>query len=167
MTAVPSTDRRIAVALAFFGLAIVAFWFVWFIDESLVVADTSAEYHNFEAAFPIADGWIALCLFRAALLEWRGDHRSALWLLHGSGAGMFLGLIDATYDFQHDLIGFSGNRLLETVIVATIFSASVAAAVLAVTRLRQLAGPSSSLMYGVVNTSAGSHEDRSSWKRAQ
>jgi len=98
-------ERRLVVSLMIAAaLLIAAYWVIWFVvDRSLVASDTRPAYYEFEDAFPLADGWLALCLV-AATVQLQRRHASALfWLLAGGGAGLYLAGMDVLYDIEHRL----------------------------------------------------------------
>ena len=108
--------RSMAVLLmAAVGL-MAAYWVAWFTHRSLVASETSVPYLQFEEAFPLADGWLALCMMAAAfcLLTFR---RAALfWLLAGGGAGLYLFGMDVLYDLEHGVWGKGANGATELAI---------------------------------------------------
>ncbi len=67
------------VLLAATGL-IVAYWVEWLTRRSLVASETGVAYTQFEDAFPLADGWLALCLAAAAFCLQHG-----VWGRGGNG----------------------------------------------------------------------------------
>ena len=66
-TAVEARQRRaMAGLLLAAALLIAAYWLAWLLHRSLVASETGAAYTQFEDAFPLADGWLALCLVAAS-----------------------------------------------------------------------------------------------------
>ena len=113
--------RRVIVLLLIVAAIVVAYWALWFGHRSLVASETSPAYQQFEDAFPMADGWLVLCLLGAAWsLKTRRD--SALgWLLAGGGAGLYLFSMDVLYDAEHGIWTKGGNGVIEaTINVATL-----------------------------------------------
>jgi hypothetical protein len=108
--------RSMAVVLLVAVAVMAAYWVAWFTHRSLVASETSVPYLQFEEAFPLADGWLALCMMAAAfcLLTFR---RAALfWLLAGGGAGLYLFGMDVLYDLEHGVWGKGANGATELVI---------------------------------------------------
>lgn len=45
---------------------VVAYWVAWALHRSLVASETGVAYTQFEEAFPLADGFLVLCLLAGA-----------------------------------------------------------------------------------------------------
>jgi hypothetical protein len=107
------SHRIMAAGLCCVTILIVGYWVAWFTDRSLVASEHSVAYVQFYSAFPVADGWLALCLVAAAygLLKMRPI--TFLWLLAGGGAGLYLFAMDDLYDLQHGLWEKRPNGYLE------------------------------------------------------
>jgi hypothetical protein len=88
----------------------VAYWVVWFfVDRSILASDTRGAYYEFENAFPLADGWLVLCLVGAAVQLLRRRGTALLWLLAGGGAGVYLAGMDILYDLEHQIWFHGGS----------------------------------------------------------
>ena len=107
------------------ALLIVAYWVAWLAHRSLVASETGAGYTQFEDAFPLADGWLALCLLAAAYCLLTVRRAALFWLLAGGGAGLYLTAMDVLYDLQHGVWGKGGNGAMELVINVVTLSLSV------------------------------------------
>jgi hypothetical protein len=112
-----SKERR-AMARLFIGAAvlIVAYWVAWFTHRSLVASETSLSYVQFEDAFPLADGWLALCLLAGAFCLVTRRPAALFWLLAGGGAGLYLFGMDDLYDLQHGVWDKGDNGIIELAI---------------------------------------------------
>jgi hypothetical protein len=95
---------------------IVAYWVAWLTRRSLVATETGLGYTQFEDAFPLADGWLALCLVAAAFCLLTARRAAFFWLLAAGGAGIYLCAMDVLYDLQHRVWGKGGNGLMELAI---------------------------------------------------
>ena len=118
--AIPSrADRLHAAWLLIAALATVAYWIVYF-SSGATQLRSDAVYLGFESAFPLADGWMALCLTLAAIFLWRGDRRALLWGLCGASAMVFLGCIDLLFNIEqgHFQRALNPELAAECVIVA-------------------------------------------------
>jgi hypothetical protein len=82
--------RSVAALLMVAVTLIVVYWVAWFAHRSLVASETSAPYMQFEDAFPVADGWLALCMTAAAFCLVTRRRAALVWLLAGAGAGLYL-----------------------------------------------------------------------------
>ena len=58
--------RRVIGALVASAVLLVLYWAGWLLDRTLLASDTRPAYYEFEAAFALADGWLAFCLVAAA-----------------------------------------------------------------------------------------------------
>ncbi len=102
--------------LAVAALLIVAYWVAWLTHRSLVASETGPGYTQFEDAFPLADGWLALCLVAASYCLVTARRAALFWLLAGGGAGLYLVGMDVLYDLQHGVWGKGANGVLELTI---------------------------------------------------
>ena len=75
-----------------------------------------AAYTQFEDSFPLADGWLALCLVAASYCLVTARRAALFWLLAGGGAGIYLFAMDVLYDLQHGVWGKGANGVIELVI---------------------------------------------------
>ena len=96
------------------GAALLAlYWAGWLLDRTLLASDTRPAYYEFEAAFALADAWLALCLVAAARALAGRRPTALLWLLAAGGSGAFLLGIDVLYNLQHGVWFASQRGLLE------------------------------------------------------
>jgi hypothetical protein len=95
------------------ALLIAAYWLAWLLHRSLVASETGAAYVQFEDAFPLADGWLALCLVAGSYCLWTARRAALFWLLAGGGAGLYLFAMDVLYDLQHGVWGKGANGVVE------------------------------------------------------
>jgi hypothetical protein len=110
------TRRAMAGLLLAAALLIVAYWVAWLARRALVASETGAAYTQFEDAFPLADGWLALCLVAASYCLVTARRAAVFWLLAGGGAGLYLFAMDVLYDLQHGVWGKGANGVTELVI---------------------------------------------------
>ncbi len=109
----PAELRRLTVAGVVALLVLAAYWTAWGLDRGLVASDDTAAYVAFENAFPLADGWLALCVLLALRSARAGRPTALLWLLTAGGAGVYLFCMDALYDVQHGIYGKGAGGLVE------------------------------------------------------
>ena len=107
--------RRVIGALLAGAVLLVLYWAAWLRDRSLLASDTRPAYYEFEAAFFLADAWLAFCLVAAARALAGRRSTALLWLLAGGGAGGFLLAMDVLYNLQHGVWFASQRGLLELV----------------------------------------------------
>ena len=101
--------RRAVGALLTGAVLLVVYWAAWLLDRSLLAADTRPAYYEFEAAFALADAWLAFCLVAAARALAGRRATALLWLLAAGGAGGFLLATDVLYNLQHG-VWFAAQR---------------------------------------------------------
>ena len=125
--------RRLVIGLLLFAAAFTtAYWVVWFTDRSLVVSSTDKAYESFENAFPVADGWLALCCVLAARALLRRTPSALLWLLCAGSAGLYLAGMDVLYDLENGIWWDGGSGgLVELGINVITVAGSLLALVLA------------------------------------
>jgi hypothetical protein len=108
--------RTMAGVLLVAALLVVAYWTAWLVHRSLVASETGAAYTQFEDGFPLADGWLAICLVAASYCLVTVRRAALFWLLAGGGAGVYLFGMDVLYDLQHGVWGKGANGLVELAI---------------------------------------------------
>jgi hypothetical protein len=105
--------RRVAGALLAGAVLLVVHWAVWLVDRTLLASDTRPAYYEFEAAFALADAWLAFCLVAGARSLTGRRPTALLWLLAAAGAGGFLLAMDVLYNLQHGVWFASQRGLVE------------------------------------------------------
>lgn len=112
-------DReRTRVIVLLFGASIImaAYWVAWLTHRSLVASATGTPYTWFEDAFPAADGLLIVFMLLGARALHRRLPTALLWLLLGSGGGLYLFSMDVLYDLEHGIWGRGANGLVELAI---------------------------------------------------
>jgi FtsH-binding integral membrane protein len=107
--------RRMVGALLTGAALLVCYWAAWLLDRSLLASDTRPAYYEFEAAFFLADVWLAVCLVAGARALHARRPSALLWLLAAAGAGGFLLAVDVLYNLQHGIWFASQRGLAELV----------------------------------------------------
>jgi hypothetical protein len=107
--------RRVVGALLTGAVLLVLYWAAWLLDRSLLAADTRPAYYEFEAAFALADAWLAFCLVAAARALAARRASALLWLLAAGGSAGFLLAVDVLYNLQHGVWFASQRGLTELV----------------------------------------------------
>ena len=110
------TRRRVTSILAIVIVLDVAYWVAWYADRSLVASNTRSAYYEFENAFPLADGWLAICCLGALLALRARSATALLWLLMAAGAAVYLFGMDVLYDLEHGIWWSSGGGVVELAI---------------------------------------------------
>ena len=90
-------------ALLILGAVVtLAYWLNYFIAGDVRVLP-DYWYGAFEDAFPVADGWMALCMLLAGIGLWRGTRTGALFGLMAGSALLYLAAMDITFNVEHGL----------------------------------------------------------------
>ena len=85
------------------GAAVTAFyWWSYFTGGDVMVSH-ERWYTAFESSFPVADGWMALCMAVAGVGLWRGDGWGARAGLLAGSALLYLAAIDITFDVENHM----------------------------------------------------------------
>ena len=105
--------RRVVGILVAVIVIDVAYWVAWYADRSLVASNTRPAYYEFENAFPLADGWLAICCLGALLALRVRSGFALLWLLMAGGAAVYLFGMDVLYDLEHGIWWSSGGGVVE------------------------------------------------------
>ena len=103
------TRRRVVGALLAGAVLLALYWAAWLLDRSLLASDTRPAYYEFQAAFVLADGWLAFCLVAAARALATRRPAALLWLLAAGGAGGYVLAVDVIYNLQHG-VWFASQR---------------------------------------------------------
>lgn len=109
-------DRLHALALAVTGALIVAYWAVYFTSGANRSGE-DAVYVGFENAFPLADSYMTLCLFIAAIQLWRGRPSALFWGIAGGSALIFLGLMDVLFNLEQGKYAEGGGPMLAETLI--------------------------------------------------
>ena len=117
--------RTMATLLLAAALLILAYWKARYAHRSLVASETTVPYTQFEGAFPLADGWLTLCLLAASFCLLTARRAALFWLLAGGGAGLYLFGMDVLYDLEHGIWGKGANGVVELAINVLTLALSV------------------------------------------
>ena len=110
---------RILSALLLLGAAVtIAYWVNYFVAGDVrVVPDL--WYSAYEGAFPMADGWMTVCLIGAGIGFWRGTRSAPFFGLMAGSALLYLAALDITFNVERGLYALlpaSGPMVTETII---------------------------------------------------
>ena len=110
---------RILGSLLLLGAAVtIAYWANYFVAGDVrVVPDL--WYSAFEDAFPVADGWMTLCLIGAGVGFWREKRSAPFFGLMAGSALLYLAALDITFDVERGLYALlpaSGAMVTEAII---------------------------------------------------
>jgi hypothetical protein len=131
---------RILGGLLLLGAAVtIAYWVNYFVAGDVrVVPDL--WYSAFEDAFPVADGWMSVCVIAAGIGFWRGKRSAPLFGLMAGSALMYLAAIDITFNVErglYRLLPASGPMVTEAIINAASLALGIITLVMCWARLRE------------------------------
>jgi len=102
-------DKILSVLLVVGSLVTAFYWWSYFTGGDVMVLH-ERWYTAFESSFPVADGWMALCMFGAGIGLWTGSSWGAkLGLLAGS-ALMYLAAMDITFDVENGMYALAATN---------------------------------------------------------
>jgi uncharacterized membrane protein (DUF2068 family) len=96
--------------LLFSCFAVVAYWTLFFTTGD-VHARRDPVYIAFESAFPLADGWMALCALASAIGLWRQKDWGFLFGLLAGSSSIFLGLMDVLFNLNEGNYALGGAEM--------------------------------------------------------
>jgi len=115
------SERVLSVLLILGALITLAYWTNYFIAGDVRVLP-DYWYSAFEDSFPVADGWMAICMLLAGIGFWRGTRNGALYGLMAGSSLIYLACLDITFNVEHSLygmLGTSGPMMTEAAINTT------------------------------------------------
>lgn len=113
--------KVLAAVLILGAVVTLVYWLNYFVAGDVRVLP-DYWYAAFENSFPIADGWMALCMLGAGIGLWRGSPNGARFGLLAASALLYLAAMDITFNIEHGLYGLlpkSGPMFAEAAINAT------------------------------------------------
>ena len=112
------TDRILGSLLLLGAAATIAYWVNYFVAGDVrVVPDL--WYRAFEDAFPVADGWMSVCLIGAGIGFFRGRRSAPFFGLMAGSALLYLAVLDITFNVERGLYALlpaSGPMVTEALI---------------------------------------------------
>jgi hypothetical protein len=111
-------DVVLALLLAAFPVLYAAYWAPFYRGGEVHVVEDEC-YIAFQRAFPIAEIWLVVCAVIAAVGLLLNEPFGLVFVLLTASAGIFLGLMDVTWNVQHGLyrlVRTSGAMRIEVVL---------------------------------------------------
>jgi hypothetical protein len=94
---------RVLSVLLTIGAAVTAcYWWSYFTGGDVMVS-REPWYTAFESSFPVADGWMALCMLIAGIGLWSGRRWGAAFGLMAGSALLYLAAMDITFDVENKM----------------------------------------------------------------
>lgn len=101
------TIDRVLAVLLIVGAAVTAYyWYSYFTGGDVMVTH-ERWYTAFESSFPVADGWMALCMAVAGVGLWRGNAWGGRAGLLAGSALIYLAAMDITFDVENHMYGLA------------------------------------------------------------
>jgi len=95
--------ERLLAALLIGGAIVTAcYWWSYFTGGD-VMAVRERWYTAFESSFPMADGFMALCMFAAGVGLWNGREWGARFGLMAGATLLYLAAMDITFDVENGM----------------------------------------------------------------
>jgi hypothetical protein len=102
--------KRVLPALLILGALVTAFyWWSYFTGGDVMVSH-ERWYTAFESSFPVADGWMALCMAAAGVGLWRGDAWGGRVGLLAGSALIYLAAMDITFDVENGMYALAATN---------------------------------------------------------
>ncbi len=101
-------DRILAALLVLSAVVTVLYWINYYSGGDVRVSD-ARWYTAFEGSFPVADGWMAVCLFFAGIGLWVGQPWGARFGLLAGSALLYLAAMDITFDVENGLYSLAAH----------------------------------------------------------
>jgi len=124
-----SKDINLVIGIGIFAfVAILAYWFCWFVFPDAIQARTPADpdfvsYMVYELAFPLPDAFVAIAALIGVIGLWKMKDWGFLSMLLAVGGTFFLGLEDLLFDLENNMfVPFNGAAGIELAIVLLIMS---------------------------------------------
>jgi hypothetical protein len=97
-------------ALLILGAIVTAFyWWSYFTGGDVMVSH-ARWYTAFESSFPVADGWMALCMSAAGIGLWSGKSWGAQMGLLAGSALIYLAAMDITFDVENGMYALAATN---------------------------------------------------------
>jgi hypothetical protein len=101
--------NRVLSALLIFGAIVTAlYWWSYFTGGDVMVTH-EGWYTSFESSFPVADGWMALCMLAAGIGLWSDKKWGARAGLLAGSALIYLAAMDITFNIQNRMYALAVN----------------------------------------------------------
>jgi hypothetical protein len=101
---------RVLSALLILGAVVTAlYWWSYFTGGDVMVSHAH-WYTAFESSFPVADGWMALCMFAAGAGLWIGKPWGASAGLLAGSALIYLAAMDITFDVENGMYALAATN---------------------------------------------------------
>ena len=102
-------NRALALLLIIGALVTAFYWWSYFTGGDVMVLH-ERWYTAFESSFPVADGWMALCMLAAGVGLWRGDAWGARAGLLAGSALIYLAAMDITFDVENGMYAMAATN---------------------------------------------------------
>jgi hypothetical protein len=136
---VKTRDRILAALLILSAVVTLLYWINYYSGGDVRVSD-GRWYTAYEGSFPVADGWMAVCLFFAGIGLWMGRPWGARFGLLAGSALLYLAAMDITFDVENGLYPLASHSdPMKFEIVINLWSLALGVATVLVSWLRSIA----------------------------
>jgi hypothetical protein len=101
-------DRALSIVLILGAIVTALYWWSYFTGGDVMVVQ-ERWYSAFESSFPVADGWMALCMLAAGLGLWSGRRWAARAGLMAGSALIYLAALDITFNVENGLYALAAT----------------------------------------------------------
>jgi hypothetical protein len=101
--------HRILAALLILSAVVTVLYWINFYSGGDVKVSNERWYTAYESSFPVADGWMALCMFAAGAGYWLGKPWAARFGLLAGSALLYLAAMDITFDVENGLYALAAR----------------------------------------------------------
>ena len=102
-------DRSLSILLVLGALVTAFYWWSYFTGGDVMVLH-DRWYTAFESSFPVADGWMALCMLAAGIGLWSGKPWGARAGLLAGSALIYLAAMDITFDVENGMYAMTATN---------------------------------------------------------
>ncbi|MDD5712269.1 MAG: hypothetical protein PHY31_05850 [Smithellaceae bacterium] len=103
--------KTIALLEILTAIGIILFW-IGFFTIGMAPETPPACYFAYEHSFPPPDTVLSLILIYGGIMLWKGNPRGRTLSLVGAGGLVFLGLLDASFNYQNGIYALSTMDLV-------------------------------------------------------
>jgi hypothetical protein len=101
-------DRFLSILLVVGAATTALYWWSFYFGGAVRVSE-ARWYTAFESSFPVADGWMALCMFVAGIGLWLGREWGPRIGLMAGATLLYLAAMDITFNVENGLYALASQ----------------------------------------------------------